>query len=80
MSERGGKNNSGDYEYRLDEDGSLVEFPEVVLFTSHDHEFINTIANRIIEMTPEGIIDRLMSYDEYLESLEVSQAREEIGA
>ena len=59
---------------------SLVAFPEVVLFTSHDHEFINTIANRIIEITPDGIIDRLMSYDEYLESSEVARTREKISA
>nr|WP_321401679.1 ATP-binding cassette domain-containing protein [uncultured Desulfobacter sp.] len=59
---------------------SLVEFPEVVLFTSHDHEFINTIANRIIEITPDGIIDRLMSYDEYLESQEVARTKEKINA
>ncbi len=52
---------------------SLVQFPEVVLFNSHDHEFINTIANRIIEMTPGGIIDRLMSYDEYIDRQEVKK-------
>jgi ATPase subunit of ABC transporter with duplicated ATPase domains len=46
---------------------SLVQFPEVVLFNSHDHEFINTIANRIIQMTPDGVVDRLMSYDTYID-------------
>ncbi len=45
----------------------LISFPGNVLFASHDHEFINTIANRIIEITPDGIIDRLSTYDEYLE-------------
>ena len=45
----------------------LVDFKSNVLFTSHDHEFIQTIANRIIEITPDGIIDRMCSYDEYLE-------------
>ncbi len=59
---------------------SLVAFPEVVLFTSHDHEFVNTIASRIIEITPDGIIDRLMSYDDYLESREVSRTREKLSA
>ena len=59
---------------------SLVEFPEVVLFTSHDHEFVNTIANRIIEITPDGIIDRLMSYDAYVESREVLLTREKMSA
>ena len=37
-----------------------------ILFSSHDHEFINTVANRIIELTPSGTIDKLMSYDEYI--------------
>lgn len=46
----------------------LRDFKSNVLFTSHDHEFIQTIANRIIEITPDGIIDKKMSYDEYLES------------
>ena len=45
----------------------LINFPGNVLFASHDHEFINTIANRIIEITPDGVIDRLSTYDEYLE-------------
>ena len=55
---------------------SLLNFQEVVLFTSHDHEFVNSIANRIIEITPCGIIDRLIPYDEYIESMEVSATRE----
>jgi len=59
---------------------SLVEFPEVILFTSHDHEFINTIANRIIEITPDRVIDRLISYDEYIESLEVARLQEKMSA
>ena len=46
----------------------LMAYKEIVLFSSHDHQFIETIANRIIEVTPEGtIIDKQMSYDEYLE-------------
>ena len=45
----------------------LAEFKGNVLFASHDHEFIQTIANRIIEITPEGIIDRMTTYDEYIE-------------
>jgi ATPase subunit of ABC transporter with duplicated ATPase domains len=45
----------------------LQAYPSNILFTSHDHQFIQTIANRIIDITPEGIIDRKMSYDEYLE-------------
>mgnify|MGYP001138998093 FL=1 len=49
----------------------LEKFPGVLLFTSHDHEFISTIANRIIEITPNGIMDRKMDFDEYLESKEI---------
>ena len=45
----------------------LVSFKGEMIFTSHDHQFIQTIANRIIEITEDGIIDRRMSYDEYLE-------------
>ena len=46
----------------------LINYKGVILFTSHDHQFVQTIANRIIEITPHGIIDKRMSYDEYLES------------
>ncbi|MNI07769.1 putative ABC transporter ATP-binding protein [compost metagenome] len=53
----------------------LIDFDGTILFTSHDHQFIQTIANRIIEITPNGIIDRVMSYDEYLESEEVQNLR-----
>lgn len=47
---------------------SLVSFPGIVLMTSHDHEFIETVANRIIEITPNGMIDKYMEYDEYIMS------------
>ncbi|MBZ5855940.1 ABC-F family ATP-binding cassette domain-containing protein [Flavihumibacter profundi] len=53
-------------------------FPGIVLMTSHDHTFMQTVANRIIELTPGGIIDRLMSFDEYLENDRVKQLREEL--
>ncbi|KAB0663632.1 ATP-binding cassette domain-containing protein [Oryzomonas japonica] len=56
----------------------LIAFPEVVLFASHDHEFVATIANRIIEITPGGIIDRVMAFDEYLESEDVVRERDEL--
>lgn len=56
----------------------LIDFDGTILFTSHDHQFIQTIANRIIEITPKGIIDRTMSYDEYLESEEIQKLREEM--
>jgi len=45
----------------------LIVFPGVMLFASHDHEFISTLANRIVEITPDGFIDRRMGFDEYLE-------------
>ena len=55
---------------------SLLKFQEVVLFTAYDHEFVNTVANRIIEIIPGGIIDRRMTFDEYIESTKVAQTRE----
>ncbi|QYR22825.1 ATP-binding cassette domain-containing protein [Paenibacillus sp. sptzw28] len=54
----------------------LIDFDGTLIFTSHDHQFVQTIANRIIEITPNGIIDRIMSYDEYLESAEIKALRE----
>ena len=45
---------------------AMKEFQGTLLFTSHDHELVNTVANRIIELTPNGIIDKMMPYDEYL--------------
>ena len=54
----------------------LIDFDGTLIFISHDHQFIQTIANRIIEITPNGIIDRMMPYDEYLESAEVKEFRE----
>jgi ATPase subunit of ABC transporter with duplicated ATPase domains len=53
-------------------------FPGVVLLTSHDHTFLQTVANRIIELTPKGIIDRLMTFDEYLEDKRVKELRAEM--
>ena len=54
---------------------SLSEFPGTVLFTSHDHEFTQTVANRIIELSPNGNLDKLMTYDEYINNPEVSKQR-----
>lgn len=51
----------------------LINFKGSIIFASHDHEFIQTIANRIIEITPNGIIDKEMTYDEYLEDPEVQK-------
>ena len=53
----------------------LTQFEGTMLFTSHDHQFVETIANRIIEITPNGVIDRRMSYDEYLQDDEVKKHR-----
>lgn len=54
----------------------LIDFDGTILFTSHDHQFIQTIANRIVEITPNGVIDRTMSYDAYLENEEITKLRE----
>ncbi len=59
---------------------ALKDFPGTVLFTSHDHEFTQTVANRIIEITPNGFIDKLMSYDEYIESDKVAAQKDELYA
>jgi ATPase subunit of ABC transporter with duplicated ATPase domains len=57
---------------------SCTNFKGIVLLTSHDHTFIQTVANRIIELTPKGIIDRLMTFDEYLVDARVKALREEM--
>jgi ATPase subunit of ABC transporter with duplicated ATPase domains len=57
---------------------SLIDYKGTILFVSHDYQFINTIANRIIEITPNGIIDKVISYNEYLESPEIQKQREEL--
>lgn len=59
---------------------ALKDFKGTVLFTSHDHEFTQTVADRVIELTPNGILDKLMTYDEYLESDKVQAQREELYA
>lgn len=57
---------------------SCINFPGIVLLTSHDHTFMETVANRIIELTPKGIIDRLMTFDEYLVDERVKQLKAEM--
>jgi ATPase subunit of ABC transporter with duplicated ATPase domains len=54
----------------------LIAFPEIVLFASHDHQFVATVANRIVEITPDGIIDVMMSFEEYLAAKESGQSGE----
>jgi ATPase subunit of ABC transporter with duplicated ATPase domains len=58
----------------------LINYKGSMLFTSHDHQFVQTIANRIIELTPNGMIDKQMTYDEYLESEAVQRQREALYA
>ena len=55
---------------------ALINFPGVVLFNSHDHEFISSIANRIIEITPNGVIDRMMDFDDYLKDEQIKTMRQ----
>ncbi len=55
----------------------LIDYSEVILFATHDHKFLSTVANRIVEFTPAGFIERSMTFDEYLESTEVAKVREE---
>ncbi|MEZ2445236.1 ABC-F family ATP-binding cassette domain-containing protein [Chitinophaga sp. RCC_12] len=57
---------------------SMINYKGVVLFTTHDHTFMQSVANRIIELTPKGIIDRLMTFDEYLADERVKALREEM--
>ena len=54
---------------------NLVGFKGNILFSSHDHEFINTVADRIIELTPNGTIDKLMSYDEYIHDDQIKEQK-----
>lgn len=58
----------------------LIEFPGNVIFTSHDQQFMQTVANRIVEITPKGNLDKLMSFDEYLTSKDVKGQREAMYA
>jgi ATPase subunit of ABC transporter with duplicated ATPase domains len=57
---------------------SAINFKGIVLLSSHDHTFMETVANRVIELTPAGAIDRLMTFDEYLANERVHQLREEL--
>ncbi|WP_047980573.1 ABC-F family ATP-binding cassette domain-containing protein [Ornithinibacillus contaminans] len=58
----------------------LIKFKGSILFTSHDHQFIESIANRLIEITPKGIIDKEMSYDEYVQDKELQKKIKEMYA
>ncbi|MEJ7671327.1 MAG: ATP-binding cassette domain-containing protein [Chitinophagaceae bacterium] len=56
----------------------MITFPGMVLFTTHDHQFIQTVANRIIEITPKGLIDRLCTYDEYIADERIKLLQQEM--
>jgi len=57
---------------------ALKDYPGVILFTSHDHQLMQTVANRIIELTPKGIIDKVCTYDEFLENPTIQEQRKKM--
>ncbi len=59
---------------------NLIKFPGNIFMSSHDHEFIQTVCNRIIELTPNGIIDKLMDYDDYISDDRIHELREKMYA
>ena len=59
---------------------SLIDFKGTVFFTSHDHTFTHTVANRIIEITPKGVIDRYSTFDEYLGDSKIKELRKKINS
>ena len=59
---------------------SLSNFKGTVLFTTHDHEFAQTVGNRIIELTPNGVIDRYMNFDEYMDDKKIKELRDKMYA
>ena len=58
----------------------LVDYDGTVLFTSHDHTFVQTVANRIIEIGPNAYLDKLMTYDQYINDKRVAEQQEELYA
>ena len=58
----------------------MQEFKGNMIFTSHDFKLTNTVANRVIEITPNGIIDKMMPYDDYLKDDKIAQLQEEMYA
>ena len=59
---------------------AMTDFPGNIIFASHDHELVNTVANRIIEITPNGVIDKMMPYDDYLVDTKIAQMQQEMYA
>ena len=58
----------------------MSDFPGTIIFTSHDHELVSTVANRIIEITPNGFIDKMMPYDDYLADEKIANQQVELYA
>jgi ATPase subunit of ABC transporter with duplicated ATPase domains len=67
-----------DLESIISYNDALKDYPGVIFFTSHDHQLMQTVANRIIELTPKGIIDKVCTYDEYLENPAVAEQRKKL--
>lgn len=67
-----------DLESIISYNDALKDYPGVILFTSHDHQLTQTVANRIIELTPKGIIDKVCTYDEYLENPATAELRKKM--
>ena len=57
---------------------SLKSFKGTVLLTTHDHEFAQTVGNRVIELTPKGVIDRFMTFDEYMNDSKIKEMRDKM--
>jgi ATPase subunit of ABC transporter with duplicated ATPase domains len=57
---------------------AMIDFRGSMLFTSHDQALVNTVANRIIELTPKGMIDKMMTYDDYIADAKIAQLQEEL--
>ncbi|EKD25764.1 MAG: ABC transporter ATP-binding protein [uncultured bacterium] len=57
---------------------SLIGFSQIILFASHDIEFVSSVANRIIEFTPKGVIDKYMNFEEYLEDKNIKELRDKM--
>jgi ATPase subunit of ABC transporter with duplicated ATPase domains len=59
---------------------SLINFPGTILFSTHDHEFAQTVANRVIELTPKGVIDRHTTFDDYISDPKIKELRQKMYA
>jgi len=57
---------------------SLKNFKGTILFTTHDHEFAQTVGNRVVELTPNGVIDRYTTFDEYMSDAKIKELRQKM--